>query len=164
MPHHDLLPSEPAIADPPAAVVAVRDSINSALRLRSWLHELGVGLVARTAGVLLYHNGQRMRHYAPRNICSPTHCTTHTTAYAATDATTNSTTAATHITTETHGTCGSFQLCSGCREHMEGGQEGLVLQGTSSWVPTHGTAAHADCSNADADRSTADASGASAAS
>jgi len=109
MPHHDMLPSEPAVADPPAAVVAVRDSINSALRLRSWLHELGVSLVACTAAVLLHHNGQRMRHDAPRNICSSTHCTTHTTANTTTTATANSASAAAaHITTQAHWTCGSF--------------------------------------------------------
>ena len=80
---------------------------------------MGVSLVTGAAGVLLHHHGQRVHHHSTGNIRPSTHSTTHTTTNAATDTATHCT--ATHSGTSSFGTCGSLQLRSGCREHMEGG-------------------------------------------
>jgi len=144
MHHYDMLSFESFDADPSPLLVVVGND-DRALRLRSGLHELGVCLVTSSAGILLHHHGQGVRHH-PASHCS-THDAAHDAAHTASYTTANAACPTTHTACPTaHAACPgwagrSIQLRSGCREHLGSSQEGVVLPHPPPWMPTHCAAA-----------------------
>merc|ERR1712137_1097583 len=59
--HHELLSPEFAPVDPLALLAAVGPDFIAALRLRDWLRDRGVFVVAGTEGLLLFNSGSWLR-------------------------------------------------------------------------------------------------------
>jgi len=134
MHHYDMLSFESFDADPSPLLVVVGND-DRALRLRSGLHELGVCLVTSSAGILLHHHRQGVRHHWGTYSC--THDAAHTAAHAATHTAADPTAHTAHP-----GRAGrSVQLCGGCREHLGSRQKRVVLPYPPPWMPTHSAAA-----------------------
>merc|ERR1711933_41615 len=95
-------------------------------------YELGERLVTSSAGILLHHHRQGMRHHLNEHSC--THVATHAAAYATTHP-------AAHTAACASRASRSVQLRGGCREHLGSRQEGVVLPHPPPWMPTHGAAA-----------------------
>jgi len=91
--HHELLPSESALVDPPALLVVVGNVVIDALRLRDWLRDLGEFVVPGTEGLLLYNSGSWLRDNS--FACTHTDIPTHSVSHAAPDSATYATSHAT---------------------------------------------------------------------
>jgi len=91
--HHELLPSESALVDPPALLVVVGNVVIDALRLRDWLRDLGDIVVPGTEGLLLYNSGSWLRDnsFANSLFDSPTHSVSHAAPHSATYAASHAT-------------------------------------------------------------------------
>merc|ERR1719210_3224569 len=127
-------------------------------------------MVAGTAGFLLQHHGQGLRHYSARHSSAraPSDGSTysfpdaaaHTTTHTATDAAAHTTT---YIATNASGTfwpSGPIQLCCGCRRYLGSRQESMVLQSPPSRVPSHRATTSTDLATSAANLATGDANNA----
>jgi len=127
-------------------------------------------MVAGTAGFLLQHHGQGLRHYTARHssagaaVDSSTHsfphATAHTTAHTTTYAAAHTTA---YIATNASGTfwpSGPIQLRCGCRNYLGSRQESVVLQSPPSRVPSHRATTSTDLATSAANLATGDANNA----
>jgi len=90
-------------------------------------------VVPGAEGLLLHDHGKGLRDH--RSAHYPSHH--------ASDTTTTASHAAANSTCYPWRTSGPIQLRRGSREHLESGQEGLVLSDSSPWVPADSAAAAA---------------------
>jgi len=89
-------------------------------------------VVAGTEGLLLHDCGQGLLHYSSASNAS--HDAGNALPNASAHATSN---AAANPTCDARRPCRPFQLRCRPREHVESGQEGVVLPHSSPWVPSH---------------------------
>jgi len=127
-------------------------------------------MVAGTAGFLLQHHGQGLRHYTSRHSSagaagdSSTHSFPHTTAHTTAHTTTYAAAHTTaYIATNASGTfwpSGPIQLRCGCRKYLGSRQESVVLQSPPSRVPSHRATTSTDLATSAANLATGDANNA----
>merc|ERR1719471_2757515 len=97
--HYRLLPVEFVATAPSVVLASVRNRNHTAVRLRCWILDVGNSMVPGTAGLLLQHYGQGLRHHKTRHG-SARAANAHATAHTATNATAHAApNAATHAAT-----------------------------------------------------------------
>merc|ERR1719323_788661 len=124
-------------------------------------------MVAGTAGFLLQHHGQGLRHYTAQHSSAGAasnssthsfpHATAHTTAHTTTYAAAHTTTYNATNASGTFWPSGPIQLCCGCRRYLGSRQESVVLQSPPSRVPSHCAATTTDLASSAAHLATGDA-------
>merc|ERR1712117_744687 len=152
--HHQLLSSKLVVAYSTVVLALLGDCNIAAIRLQhdGTRERLGCDVVPGTERLLLHDSREGL--FDNSSACSASDVSSDAFSDAAAHAAAHS---ASNPTGNAWRSCRPLQLRSRPREHLERGQEGVVLSDSSSWVPTDSSPADAHSSATEAHHASADA-------